>query len=381
MIIKSLEIKNYRNYEKESIEFASGSNLIYGDNAQGKTNILEAIYLLSTTKSHRGSKDKEIIRFASEEAHIKAFVEKREVEYRIDMHLRKSKTKGIAINGIPIKKAMELFGIVNIILFSPEDLSIIKEGPSERRRFIDMELCQINKLYMHNLSEYNKVLFQRNKLLKELKFKPNWQDTLDIWDMQILKFGKEMIRYREEFIRELNEFISDIHYSISDQKEVLELKYEYNTSIEDFEKALFHSRDNDIRLKTTNVGPHRDDIAFIVKLKETEEMDLRKYGSQGQQRTAALSLKLAELELVKNKINDYPILLLDDVLSELDAKRQANLLHRVSHIQTIITCTGVEDFLNSSESARLNLHKLFFVKNGEVFNELIEKGKIDEFRI
>ena len=193
MIIESIELKNYRNYERLHMDFSSGTNILYGDNAQGKTNILEAVYVCSTTKSHRGSKDREMIRFGEEESHIKLNVRKSGVPCRIDMHLKKNKAKGIAVNGVPIRKASELFGIVNVVFFSPEDLNIIKNGPSERRRFLDLELCQLDKVYVHNLVQYNKVLLQRNRLLKELNFRPEYEETLDIWDMQLVQYGKELI--------------------------------------------------------------------------------------------------------------------------------------------------------------------------------------------
>ena len=170
MFIESIELKNYRNYKDLHIDFSNGTNILYGDNAQGKTNVLEAVYVCSTTKSHRNAKDKELIQFGQEESHIKLQVKKNGVPYRIDMHLKKNRSKGIAVNGIPIKKASELFGIVNVVFFSPEDLNIIKNGPSERRKFIDLELCQLNKLYVHSLIQYNRVILQRNKLLKELSF-------------------------------------------------------------------------------------------------------------------------------------------------------------------------------------------------------------------
>lgn len=360
MIIESIELQNYRNYQQLHMDFSPGTNILYGDNAQGKTNILEAIYVCSTTKSHRGSKDKEIIRFQEEEAHIKLCVRKQDVPYRIDMHLKKNKTKGVAVNGMPIRKASELFGIVNVVFFSPEDLNIIKNGPSERRRFIDLELCQLNKLYVHGLVNYNKVIVQRNKLLKELSFRPEYESTLDVWDMQMVQFGRQVIQYRMEFIKQLNEMIAGIHRQLSGEKETLEIFYEPNVSIEDFEKALKRNREADIRLRTTGIGPHRDDISFIVN-----GIDIRRFGSQGQQRTAALSLKLAEIELVKYLVKDYPILLLDDVLSELDGSRQEHLLSGIDHIQTMITCTGLEDFI----SHRFQIDKIYKVVEGTVTGE------------
>lgn len=357
MIIESIELKNYRNYKELHMDFDQGTNILYGDNAQGKTNILEAVYVCSTTKSHRGSKDKEIIGFGAEESHIKINVRKEDVPYRIDMHLKMNKTKGVAINGIPIHKASELFGIVNVVFFSPEDLNIIKNGPAERRRFIDLELCQLNKLYVHSLVQYNKSILQRNKLLKELSFRPEYEEMLDIWDMQIVSYGRELIRYRESFIEKLNEIIEEIHYNLSGRKERLVIHYEPNVDPDQFEKVLKKNRLQDIKQKTTLTGPHRDDIIFYVN-----DIDIRKFGSQGQQRTAALSLKLAEIELVKKTVKDYPILLLDDVLSELDGSRQEHLLSAIKHIQTIITCTGLEDFLSHC----FQIDMIYKVVNGTV---------------
>lgn len=194
MIIESIKLEKFRNYNSLKLKFDSGTNIFYGDNAQGKTNILEAVYLCGTTKSHKGSKDREIIQFHEDESHIRMRLNKNGSAYKIDMHLKKNRTKGIAINGIPIRKASELFGIVNLVFFSPEDLNIIKNGPSERRRFIDMELCQLNKLYLFQLSNYNKIVNQRNKLLKDIAFHPEYLDTLDIWDQQMVQYGCKVSR-------------------------------------------------------------------------------------------------------------------------------------------------------------------------------------------
>lgn len=357
MIIESLELKNFRNYESLEISFDKGKNILYGDNAQGKTNILEALYLCSTSKSHKGSKDRDIIRFGEEEAHIKLIIRKNDIPFRIDMHLKKSKTKGIAINGVPIKKSSELFGVNNIIFFSPEDLAIIKNGPSERRKFIDMELCQIDKFYLHNLLNYNKIINQRNFLLKELnyKFDKSLYGTLDVWDMQMADYGNKIIKRREEFIKQINEIIIHIHDKLSGGKEILNIKYEPNTDAESLEENISKSREKDIKLKTTCVGPHRDDLGFYLK-----DMDIRKFGSQGQQRTAALSLKLSEIEFVKKVINDEPILLLDDVMSELDSNRQNYLLDSINDIQTIITCTGLDELIEN----RVNVNKIYKIVSG-----------------
>ena len=200
MIIESIELSNFRNYENLQIHLDEGTNILYGDNAQGKTNILEAAYLSGTTKSHKGSRDKEMIRFGENESHIRTVVKKNEKEYQIDMHLRKNGAKGVAINKIPIKKASELFGILNIVFFSPEDLNIIKNGPAERRRFIDLELCQLDKLYLSDLSNYNKVLNQRNKLLKDISFHSYLIETLPMWDMQLLMYGRRIINKRRQLV-------------------------------------------------------------------------------------------------------------------------------------------------------------------------------------
>ena len=360
MIVESVELKDYRNYEFLDMNFNEHVNIIYGDNAQGKTNILESIYMCSTSKSHRGSKDREIVRFGEDESHIKLNVLKHGMKYRIDMHLKKNKTKGIAVNGIPIKKAVELFGIINIVFFSPEDLNIIKNGPSERRRFMDMELCQLDKIYVHNLVNYNKVLLQRNKLLKDIAFNPSLADTLDVWDEQLVSYGLELIKIRQRFVENLNGIIYDIHNRLSGNKEQLKLVYEPDVAEADFKTKLASSRDRDIRQKTTGYGPHRDDMNFLLG-----DMDVRKYGSQGQQRTCALSLKLSEIELVKSITGDTPVLLLDDVFSELDANRQNYLLDSISDVQTIVTCTGLDEFINN----RFHLDKVFYVTNGHVIEK------------
>lgn len=360
MFIKSIELLNYRNYGQLHMEFHEGTNVLYGDNAQGKTNILEAIYVCCTTKSHKSSKDKEIIRFGTDESHIKLSLVRDGVPYRIDMHLKKNKAKGVAVNGVPIKKASELFGIVNVIFFSPEDLNLIKNGPAERRRFIDLELCQLNKLYVHSLVQYNKVVAQRNKLLKEMDFSPSLKETLPVWDMQLIRYGKELVRFRREFLKELNLIIRDIHFHLSGEREELSILYEPNVTEEEFESALERNRAQEARQRLTLTGPHRDDLNFMVN-----GTDIRRFGSQGQQRTAALSLKLAEIELVKRKVKDYPVLLLDDVLSELDGKRQEHLLSEISNIQTLITCTGLDELVSS----RFQMDRVFKVVEGTVESE------------
>ena len=358
MIIKSLELANFRNYEELNISFDKGTNILYGDNAQGKTNILEAIYVSATTKSHKGSKDKEIINFDKEEAHIRTYLEKENVETRVDMHLRKNKSKGIAIDGQKIKKAADLMGLLNVVFFSPEDLSIIKDGPAERRRFADMELCQLDSFYLYNLNHYNKIIGQRNKLLKDMYRQPQLGATLDVWDMQLITYGKKIIEKRREFVNSLNEIIRDIHKNLTGGIENIEVIYEPSMDSEAFEQELFRNRERDLRMKMTCVGPHRDDLMVSVN-----GIDIRKYGSQGQQRTAALSLKLSEIYLVEKIIHDKPVLLLDDVLSELDSSRQNYLLESIHDIQTMITCTGLDDFI----SHQFQINKVFHVVSGQVY--------------
>ena len=275
MYIESLELKNYRNYQNLQLDFDKGTNIFYGDNAQGKTNILESVYLCGTTKSHRGSKDKEIIRFGEEESHIRMMIRKDELSYKIDMHLRKNKAKGVAINGLPIKKARELFGIVNLVFFSPEDLNIIKNGPGERRRFMDLELCQLDQIYLTDLAGYNHIVNQRNRLLKDLYMNPSLKETLDIWDMQMLQYGTKIIKKRKDFVRDLNQVIQDIHHNLTGGIEHLEVVYEPSTEAEDFENVLKKNRERDIRMKMTSAGPHRDDLSFVVN-----GIDIRKSGSQ-----------------------------------------------------------------------------------------------------
>lgn len=357
MVVESIKLNHFRNYDKLELKFDGGTNLFYGDNAQGKTNILEAVYLCGTTRSHKGSKDKEMIHFGDDESHICMKIKKGDIPYRIDMHLKKSKTKGIAINGMPVRKASELIGIGNFVFFSPEDLNIIKNGPSERRRFLDMEMCQLDKIYLYHLSNYNKILVQRNRLLKDFSFYPESVSMLDVLDEQLVQYGSVLIKMRAEFIKNLNEILKEIHSSLSGKKEILITEYENHAEIDTFARTLSKNRDKDIRTKVTNAGPHRDDLRFMIS-----GVDIRKYGSQGQQRTAALSLKLAEIEIVKKHINDTPVLLLDDVLSELDSSRQRYLLDRIHDIQTMITCTGIDDFV----SYNFQINKLFQVVEGTV---------------
>ncbi len=358
MIVTSIQLDQFRNYNSLKLEFDGGTNIFYGDNAQGKTNILEAVYLCGTSRSHRGSRDREMIRFGEEEAHIRMELVKKNRSYRIDMHLKKNKTKGIAIDGTAVHRAGDLAGLGSFVFFSPEDLNIIKNGPSERRRFLDTELCQLDKIYLYNLSNYNKILIQRNRLLKEYQYSNDAGRILDVLDEQLIKYGSVLIKLRRDFSKRLDALIGNIHQNLSGGREKLVLTYENDTEEAFFLQKLKSNREKDLRTKMTNAGPHRDDLCFMIN-----GVDIRKYGSQGQQRTAALALKLAEIEIVKQSTEDTPVLLLDDVLSELDSSRQKYLLDSIHQIQTMITCTGVEDFVNNN----FKINRLFQVVEGKVY--------------
>mgnify|MGYP002798045066 FL=1 len=330
---------------------------------QGKTNLLESIYVSGTSRSHRGSRDKELIRFGEDEAHIRLFFQKDSLSHRLDVHLKKNKNKGIAVDGVPVRRSGELLGMMHIVFFSPEDLSIIKEGPAGRRRFLDMELSQIDKGYLQQLIAYNKILNERNNLLKQINLYPALIETLDGWDEQLLTAGQFLIKKREEFVQFLDEMMARIHSQLTGGKEQMKVEYEKNVSAEEFREQLYSRRNKDISSGTTTAGPHRDDLRFKVG-----GIDIRKFGSQGQQRTAALSLKLSEIRLIEQVTGEKPILLLDDVLSELDAGRQSWLLESIQDIQTLISCTGLDDFVNS----RISLDKVFRVTEGRVQEEKTE---------
>ena len=357
MIIKNIRLQDYRNYEFLDLSLDPGTNVFYGDNAQGKTNILEAVFVGATTRSHKGTRDREIIRFDQEEAHIRLEAVKRDVPVRVDMHLKKGRSKGVAVNAVPIRKVSELFGICNVVFFSPEDLSIIKSSPQERRRFLDMELCQLDPIYTWHLVNYNKTLTQRNKLLKDIEERPELLDTLSVWDDQMVRFGEEIVRKRSEFVEELALMVEKVHERLTGGREKLQVSYEPNVSADNLKEKMESTRKRDLGARVSLTGPHRDDLKFII-----DDVDVRHFGSQGQQRTAALSLKLAEIELVKMRTGDHPVLLLDDVLSELDAHRQGHLLEGISGIQTLITCTGLDEFVKSS----LNIDSRYLVKDGKI---------------
>ena len=357
MLIRQIQLNNFRNYESLVIPFSDGVNLLYGDNAQGKTNLLEAVFLSATTRALRGSKDKELIRFGCEEAHIQTQVVNNGCPHRVDMHLRRNKPKGIAIDEVPIRRSAELMGLVHVIAFCPDDLAMMKEGPAERRRFLDMELCQMDPIYCSNLINYNKVLQQRNNLLKQIGNDPSLKDTISVWDDQLVRYGSDIIRRRRSFTEELLPVVKTKHSLLSGGCEELVLSYAPNVTEEMYAEKLARGLEHDLFMKATGTGPHRDDIEVTVN-----DRNVRLYGSQGQQRTAALSMKLAEIDLVRKRVGESPVLLLDDVLSELDRKRQLQLLTEINDLQTIITCTGMEEFVQ----LRTPTDSIYRVEDGTV---------------
>lgn len=355
MHIKNLILKDFRNYKKLNINFDKGLNILYGDNAQGKTNILESLYLCANGKSHRTNYEKELINWDENESQIQIKFIKKEREERVNIYLRKNNKKGIAINGLVAKKSSDLIGFTNLVMFSPEDLRLIKGGPNLRRKYLDREISQINKIYLDNLTKYNKVINQRNKLLKTKNVNKK-KEMLDLWDKQLVKYGIKIIQIREKYLTSIKIIIKEIYEEISGNKKELKVFYKKNVKEKEYEKKLKSNLKKDIKIGYTSVGPHLDDIIFKIG-----DIDIRKYGSQGQQRTLALAIKLAEIKFIKKELDVNPILLLDDVFSELDKNRQEYLVKYIKNIQTILSCTGVEDVIK-----KMNNKKVFYIKNGKV---------------
>lgn len=356
MYIRELSLQNFRNYNYLNLVLHPGINVFVGDNAQGKTNILEAIYLCATARSHRTNKEKEVIKWNELEAHIRLEIQKAHIEDQIDFHLDK-RGKGVAINKIPINRLGDLLGVLNVVMFSPEDLQMIKRSPGERRRFIDIELCQIDRIYYYGLQQYHKVLKQRNNLLKNFEYTSDAKNMLEVWDTQIIEYGRNVINKRLDFINKLEKIAQEIHSNISGDKEKLEIIYDPSVTVEDYEKKLKDNHRQDIFRRSTSIGPHRDDLIFLIN-----GMDVRTYGSQGQQRTVVLSIKLAQLRMIEEILGEQPVLLLDDVLSELDYHRQQFLFEHTRDIQTLITCTGIEESVWTSQT----IGKLFKVNKGTI---------------
>lgn len=359
MYIKNLMLINYRNYKELNVEFRNGVNVFIGDNAQGKTNILEAIYYCAFAKSHRTSKDKELIHWNNDNSFVSLRVGNNRLDKKIDINILKDGKKAIKVNSIKINKIGELFGNFNVVMFSPEDLKIIKESPGIRRRFLDMELCQLNNKYYYNLVQYNKVINQRNIVLKNRALS---EDMLDIYDMQLINFGEYVINSRLNYIKKLNHYGKEIHNDITLGKEKIEFKYvssikKLDDIKQDFYIELKKNRKKDIERGISTVGPHRDDFSVFIN-----DVETKSYGSQGQQRTAVLTIKFASLKIIKEENGEYPVLLLDDVLSELDFNRKKYVLSTIGDIQTIITCTGISDINEYLDSSS----KVFRVKDGKV---------------
>ena len=357
MLIRSLKLRNFRNYEYLGIEFEKDYNIIYGNNAQGKTNMIEAMFMCASGRSHRTSKDMELLRTGSPEYYIELLLEKEENLSTIEIRYARDERKRISINEIPLKKTGELMGRLNAVIFSPEDLLLVKEGPSERRRFLDMTISQLRPSYFFDLQQYARILFQRNSLLKEIENKKELMETIEIWNQHLVKTGSKIMKARRELLEKLNEKASIRHDKLTRGAEQLKIGYlpSFNIDHEDgieviekkFERALSQAVSREIFKGTTLYGPQRDDYDIILN-----GMSTKIYGSQGQQRTSVLSIKLAEIDIMKEETGEYPVLLLDDVLSELDNRRQEYLFESIDSIQTFITCTDRSFFRKTGVNAR-----------------------------
>jgi len=365
MHIQRVVLNNFRNITDAKIELVGGINVFYGNNAQGKTNFLESVYFCATGRSHRFGRDKELIKIGEKMAFASVFINNNGLDDKIAVQVEKD-SKKIAVNGTVIKRLGELFGNLVCVIFSPEDLSLVKAGPGLRRRFLDMELCQLYPAYYFNLRMYYKVLKQRNNLLREISANPKLLDTLEIWDEQLVKFGKDIITTRETFVAQLSILADANQKIITDNRESLEIIYKSNVDSDGFLEKLTKNRDFDIARKSTSVGIHKDDLEFKINGR-----DGRVFASQGQQRTAALSIKLAEIDLIFREKGHMPVLLLDDILSELDNKRQSFLMSKIEGLQTIITMTGAESVFGSffSNDKKVENARFFKVENGEFFAE------------
>lgn len=349
MYIEYLKLKNFRNYSDLFVNFARNFNVIYGNNAQGKTNILEALFLCASGRSHRTSKDSELVRMGEEKYQVELEVVKERDKLLIEVQNSKEGRKNISINDIPLRKLGNLMGNLNAVIFSPEDLLIIKEGPSGRRKFIDITISQIKPSYFYDLQQYARILTQRNMLLKEIQQKKSLAETLDVWNVNLAMTGARIIKVRNDFIMKINRIAEKNHYMLTDEKEKFEIKYSPSINIKNFENVkaieneflqeLERTKDRDIARSTTTIGPQRDDYEIFI-----DSMNIRLYGSQGQQRTAVLSLKMSEIDIMKEETEEYPVLLLDDVMSELDLKRQEFLIKNLKEVQTFITCTDTRYF-------------------------------------
>ena len=362
MYIKNIELKNFRNYDELKLNFDKNVNLILGMNAQGKTNLIEAVYVSSIGRSFRTSKDSDLIGFDKEQARVLVETVRDEDEGSVEILFRRDQKKFAKVNGIKINKSSELLKNVYIVIFSPEDLKIVKDEPEKRRKFIDRELCQIKPAYYDALSNCKKILNQRNAYLKEFEINPS---IIDIWDIQLAACGASIIQYRNEFVKKISDIGCEIHSGITNGREKLTIKYAPNirmcedkkTQEELFYDILKSSYENDLRQRSTTKGPHKDDIEFFI-----DGINVRSFGSQGQQRTAALSLKLAEISIIREESGEAPILLLDDVMSELDIQRQEYLVKTLSQVQLFITTTEIPDILKE----KFPHARTYYVENGSI---------------
>ena len=340
MWIKKIKINNFRNYEKEEINLEKNINIFYGQNAQGKTNIIESIFLCSLGKSFRAKKDNEMIKLNEQNAMVEIEYEKSDRDGKIKIEI--GNKKNIYLNGIKIKKLSELLGNLNIVIFTPDDINILKGGPQNRRRFLDIMISQLRPNYMHILSLYLKTIEQRNKYLRQTKEEHKDENLLEIWDEKLAEYALKIYEYRKEFIEKIIKKINIIHNNITNGEEQIELEYITECdSKEKYLKLLKERRKLDIIKGFTTKGVHRDDFMIYINKK-----DIRIFGSQGQNRTAMLSLKLAELQVIYDEIGEYPILLLDDFMSELDRTRRKNFLENIKGTQVIITGTEKLDIEN-----------------------------------
>lgn len=357
MHVKKAFIRNFRNITEETIELSNKINILYGQNAQGKTNFLEALYLCAMGRSMRTNIESEMIRFENSQADIKLIFDNSE---KIDVHLFTDRKKIIDVNGVQINKLGELFGKFLTVIFSPEDLQLVKTNPSVRRKFMDTELCQINKIYYYELKQYYRILRQRNNSLKKIRENKLPKQILDVWDEQLIKCGINIINQRYEFIEKIDNHAQKIYFYVTGGTESLKTFYKPNANVQDFESKLKKRRDYDILMGSTSAGIHKDDLSF-----EINNMSAKIFGSQGQQKSVALSLKLAEIYLIHEITNKFPVLLLDDILSELDESRQFFLLDAIKNFQVILTCTGIENVIKK------NIHtaNFFKVESGKFFSE------------
>ncbi|QOX64810.1 DNA replication/repair protein RecF [Anoxybacterium hadale] len=361
MYLKRIELKNFRNYEEAVVDFHKRVNIITGKNAQGKTNLLESLYIMSLGKSFRTSRDHDMMGFQKDFCKAKSISVKDDRELEIEIIIS-GDGKVTKINGVKTAKNIELLENVYMVVFSPEDLKIVKDEPEKRRKFIDRELCQLKPVYYRNLGRYKKILQQRNSLLKQQDLR---EDIIAVWDESLAEYGAKVIQERKKFIEKLNRISKEISLGITGGKEALEISYEGNVEIlgnyddqrELFRKVLHKNVKQDFARRTTLSGPHKDDLKLCV-----EGVDIRHFGSQGQQRTAALSLKLAEIRLIEEETGVSPILLLDDVLSELDGDRQNYLINSLSDVQLFITTAE----LNEDVKRRLPEGDTFLVESGRV---------------